>query len=408
VNVYAGTANHPPPLPWVGIATKLGFIVSPKALRQGQFTTLDVVAYGIDAAGALIPESKAIGPQHQAVTIKIAAVGPYTGRLCTSLTPLYTRCPLSYDGVSGQSQVLTATATPAVITGARRTVRVAVGPTAAPQVVAGSGFGNGYSTPGIAQFANGARGDVRPLRALQLHGSSPFGLNGAGDFWLAGKRYSESGVLLGQITPVTGYTIVAGATDAAGDVYLAQAKIGNFGVGFQSFQVDEYAAGSYGQPPIRSIVPAHFPSYVQRTSIAVDGSNNLFVAYDVSQPSESEEIDEFAGDQAGTLDPIRSILISGFPQEMATDAAGNLLVPIDGTLFEYAPASTTGTPLLPGTSVFAVAVDASGSIYAGVPRAGQTYGIEVFPAGASTPSRTIAGVRTRLSSGDSITLTVAP
>jgi hypothetical protein len=70
-------------------------------------------------------------------------------------------------------------------------------------------------------------------------------------------------------------------------------------------------------------------------------------------------------------------------------------------LIEFVPGATSGNQLLANVPMFAFTVDQRGDIYAAIQgTSSSTAGaIEVFPAGSSTPSDTIAGLNTGITDG---------
>jgi hypothetical protein len=277
----------------------------------------------------------------------------------------------------------------------KRTLRIKPGSIANPQIVIASELPF-YELGGILQFAASANGNAAPLRVMLLPLGQLYGLTAEGDFWIGGTHYSASGSVLAQIQPVDGYTIVDGALDRSGNVYLAEEQMSS---GYpEASQVIEYAVRSNGKRFLRSIVPIYPNGENGIRSIAVDGLGNLFVAAGFGD-DHATAINEYAPGVAGNAPPVETIPETNvYPQQIAADAAGNLFVPIDGaSVLEYAPGSQTSTTALTTASIQAFAIDGSDNMYVATPNfASDEITIEEYAPGTTSPNRTIAGPATLL------------
>jgi hypothetical protein len=399
VTVSPGLQNYPPALTWKGIAAKVTLRTIPRTLMQGHAQQVRAVAYGVDAGGALIPESNVVGPDGTLINAPITAAGPFqvNNDYCTGpgeSWPLDSTCgAITYDGLESGTE--TFTAEPTKLPRVKRTLRIKPGPTGNAQIVINSEL-SFYNSAGILQFAAGATGNAPPLRTLLLSLGQPYGLSAAGDFWMGGTHYSASGSVLGQIAPVSNYTIVGGAIDRSGNVYLAE-ELSSDGYA-EAVQVNEYAAGSYGKRLLRSIVPSYPSGENKITSIAVDGIGNLFIAASFDSDHASA-IDEYAPGVAGNAPPIETIPETNvYPSQIAADSAGNLFVPSAGTsILEYPPGSQTSTTALTNSYIQAFAIDGNDNMYVAIPNfASGEIAIEEFTLGSTSPVRTIAGPATLL------------
>jgi hypothetical protein len=397
VTVSRGLKNYPPALTWTGIATKLTLLTTPSTLTQGQAAEVQVVAYGVDAGGAPIPDSNVVGPDGSPVSASIVATGPYqVTNACFSGSSLDSPCnSLTYDGIKSGIEKLTATS--GEFPPAKRKLVIKPGPTGAAQIVTESELTDVLQD--TLQFSASASGNASPLRMLLVSGV-PYGLGVAGDFWIGGTHYAANGATLGQIAPLKSYTIAGGAIDRSGNVYLAENEISAYSDETLARQVNEYAAGSYRL--LRSIVPVFSAGQDTITAITVDGLGNLFVGAAVGN-FHASAIYKYAPGTAGSAPPTETITVSNaYPAQIAADATGNLFVPISGTsVMKYAPGSNTGTAVLSNPAIEGFAIDGSGDIYiAAILLTNDTISIQEFAPGSTTPMRTIAGPLTLLNCCD--------
>lgn len=333
---------------------------------------------------------------------------------------------------------------------AARPTSTATSPGASPTPAASASPGLlyvGTSTGTIAVFSTAASGNVAPLRAFA--GNAPVG-TGASGVWTVqaaygfienlggtappltnagGTHYSTLGAVLDtfllppvseRFGPPDSVGAVTGATDAAGNFYLADGirvtytdlmTEPPYDCEFPQPQIDEYAAGSTGTPhPIRTIV---LPFDCQVWSLTVDRAGHLWVAGGYG--SSDSSIVEYATNATGAATPIRTIdlgtvvfyptnglgeMEDGGPS-IAVDSAGTLYATTPSeygasSLVRYLPGSNAPETFLNHDYAEAVAIDAHDDVFVTVPVTPYVQGVYEYKFPSTTPIHAIAGLKTGL------------
>jgi hypothetical protein len=242
----------------------------------------------------------------------------------------------------------------------------------------------------LAQFATAANGNATPSRTFAPAAQeSIFGEDATGAFWYGGSHYSNSGTLIGSVTLTDGATPIA--RDSTGKLYA---------LSFTSTQcsIAEYKAGTYGK-----LAPLHQIDYqgcsYGGSHLAIDGSGDIFVS--MNGNNAPGQVFEYTSSATGPATPTRIITapVNGLFSNIDVDGSGNLYALIaglnDNELWKISPSGSPATHLLSGVALLDFAVDDAGDIYA-VVRRSQDNAVEVFHAGASKASQTIAGGATGL------------
>jgi hypothetical protein len=171
--------------------------------------------------------------------------------------------------------------------------------------------------------------------------------------------------------------VVAG-TD--GTVYVS-----NFNGSFDG-DVIEYAKGK--KTPTQTIPFSTFPA-----GLALDKSNNLYVAYNDSQHNDIEVLEFAPGSTTGTNLGIH--IASGFAGGMTIDKKGDLLIgdQADATVYVYPSGGTTPSATYTSTAVYAVALDSTNkNLFISAPF-GPSVSQVTYPKGAAvqTYTNTLSG-----------------
>ena len=408
-NIYAGQQTFQTPV-MTGIAHGLGVATLDKQLVHGQWTAERIAAYGIDAAGHVIPSANAVTKKLQPlpyVTVTYAGflsgtlteegVYPTTKFPCCGLLPV----AFPYDGLKTGTETFTISATGYL----SHTGSIAVVPgntglatllTTSSSLSELSVFNGQY----LAQFPLNASGNVMPERAFfpLNDNAAVFGEDAKGNFWAGATHYANTGEVIGTLNLAPGE--MAEAKDSSGNVYT----IATSGYPNTKCSVFEYPANRFG-----TVVPIREVDYsCGYGAIAVDAAGDIFAADSVYVEDVGATVSEYpAGSGSGTLAPSRVVAMpvpgaGNFSDVLNVDVddAGNLYV-LDGsfpttTLYEFAPASATPTvvPVESGTQNFAV--DDSGKIYTSESLGNSTYALEVYAAGSSTPAQVLQGPLTEI------------
>ncbi len=310
-------------------------------------------------------------------------------------------------------------------------------PTAAPASPTPGLIYSGDIDAGMFQlllFSTSASGNVPPIRTFD--GYLPFGADKDG-VWsvnLGGSvlapspaptsnssvtHYSPHGRVLANIEMQPGYGAAAGATDAAGTIYVADGYVGIFDPendvyecyfpdGFA--QVDEFAAGSNGLAhPFATLELA--ASSCNASSLTIDGDGRLWIAAGFmgeNFPALGWHVLEYPAHAKGFASPLRSIALTTTTTgpSIAVDAAGNLYVGESGALVRYAPTSDRPQTILSGQGQYFVTIDAHDDVFVQIASLdGFSAVIEELKPGGGAPSRFISGSKTELAGAAGLAVT---
>jgi hypothetical protein len=399
LNIYRSQKNYAAPAVY-GIARSVGVRARDAVVHQGAWLAEPLLVYGIDAARQTIPSTAVVdgtGAPVESVSIKLSGFvnetitgddGNYS--CCGIIPPIF-----AYDGLALGTETFAAQATG--LPARTNTLKALPGPATplATLITSSSYHATPYYVSFVGAFASNANGNAAPLRTfVPAAGGQAFGEDAEGNFWVGSTHYSNAGKVLGTVALPAQTSAVA--RDKAGNLYALSTDPAHCAA-------YEYRAGRYGHPaPIREIDFSNCDS----ANLTVDDAGNVYISIDsqtYGQPN--AEIFEYAARSgSGTVAPMRTITSpsTGYNafSGLATDAAGNLYALYVGStpsqLLEFAPGSTTGTPLLAGVSVQSFAVDDAGGIYARVYSAPGTGSLDYFPPGSSTPAQVIVGSATQL------------
>jgi hypothetical protein len=379
-----------------GIAQKIVSRLMPDSLRQGQYSNHPLVAYGVDAAGQIIPGQIANGA---AIDVHLSGLVDqninqtcddynYCNQLyCCGVVTLF-----AYNGLATGTETFKTTSTIGYNSTSTRVV-VRPGNTQFATLLAGTDSQTGYLN---LQFAMGSSGNAAPVRSIGLLPATAqelYGEDSAGDYWAWTSHYSNTGSVLGTISVPSPLQPVA--ADRQGHIYATSEEACGF---------TEFPANTYGKlSPIRKVTCSG-----ERVSHPVfDGAGDVFVSLPYANGAAT--ILEYPPTGSGTLPPSRTISIpnSGYSafQAMACDGSGNLYALLyDGAapekLLEFAPGATTGQQILAGVPISTFTVDDAGDIFAATQTSQSApVAIEEFPPGSSTPSMVITGPKTQLTDG---------
>jgi hypothetical protein len=439
-----GETRTIPSLPWTGIAASFRMAAYPPTLTQGTPATALIVLYGIDAAGAVIPSTQVQQQDGTLVRWIAHGSGVYPRTIEPQLAEPFSTAPFYYDGRLTGTEKLRATQYRGTTYFASTSLTFTPGVTGNAQAfvwegMPGSQINGNNDLPALEQFAPSAVGDAVPLRTYGL-GAPAFSADAAGGFWAGPfnregspyqpavpswiERYDVTGKGTVRVVPfgkALDLNFAGAAVDVHGNLYAVQGETEEGGAPECSL-LDPYlyvfGASRSWTTVIRKLVVAPVTSRMScAVPLAVDLRDDAFVGISNVNTfySGSAEILEFGPGTSGNVTPTRTIT---FPQNVATiigglgtDSSGNLFALVNNALLRYAPEATTGVPVFPGATIEAFALDAKNNIYA-VVKTGQSsngagiFAVEEFAPGSTTPSRTIAGPHTGLSTPSGIA--VAP
>ncbi len=281
-----------------------------------------------------------------------------------------------------------------------------------------------YGKGTIAIFAQDATGNVAPLENIGGHKIPAAGGIAVGsDHEVYGddgqNNASSPGMVLvwaagtyGKVKPArtisgssTGLDWPANLTvDQSGKVFVANSDNGG-----SSPSITVYAAGASGNATPMQTIGGSNTGLSSPYGVALDSSENVYVANCGSSPYEDEgSITVYAAGANGNVAPIASISGSqtflACPQDVALDSAGNIYVANSGSVTVYtAGASGNVAPIrtIQGArtkldDATGIAVDAAGKIYVANRAAAS---ITVYAAGSNgnvRPSQRIKGSATTL------------
>jgi hypothetical protein len=387
-NVYAGQKNYAAPN-LIGIALSIAMEPQPTTVKSGLWSGVELVAYGVDSAGRLIPSvygQTQTGEPIQNIHMYITEAGWLNVnirsplRCCGIVSPFIyngiaqgseTFTP-SYDGTTGHSGKLT------VVPGSEKSATLIIEAATVPP----------FAT--TVQYAAGANGDVEPLRDMPLTPAPQASAGNclcedlAGNFWIGATEFSNLGNQIGTLSVASSLS----AIDSNGNLYGAVLPEGS-----SVCTIYKYPPGTGSPAPIREIdIPGcqggHGP-----IPVALDRSGNVFAGV-------GNQIFEYSPHSgSGFVHPIRTVATPGTGFSVAwldVDAAGNLYALYQGTaLYEFAPGATTPKQLLNQAGPYAFAVDDAGDVFAAFFELGLGGTVEEFAPGASAPKRVISGDRLR-------------
>jgi len=198
-------------------------------------------------------------------------------------------------------------------------------------------------------------------------------------------------------------TFIGAATDTSGNLYTIDKST----AGSTSYTVNEYAAATNSTGTTASTVMRSFTSTAINAApvgLTVDGSGNIYVMLT------GGTVLRFAAASTGAVSPAATL--TGIASAMAVDQSGNLYVTVPVSLIDnhhaiavygsgYTSASAALRTILPATElhITALAVDASGNIYATGKDDSNNVQVAVYAAaatGTSTATRVITGATTTL------------
>ena len=387
-----------------GVAQKIVSRLMPGQLRQGQYSNNPVVAYGIDAAGGVIPgqiANKAAIDVHLTGFVNQNIDQVCGDDYCSQLYCCGVVTNFAYNGLATGRETFRTTSTISYNSTSTKVV-VRPGNTKLATLLVGTYSQTGYLN---LQFVMGSSGNVSPVRAIGLPSetaSELYGEDAAGDYWAYTSHYSNTGTVLGTISiptpspqPIVYDALEPVAADLQGHIYATP----NESCGFTEFPANTYGVLS----PIRSVTCT-----AQRVSAPVfDDAGDVYIALPYANGAAT--ILEYPPTGSGDLPPTRTISVpnSGYSTftAIACDGSGNFYgLLYEGVspaeLLEFAPGSTTGRQILPNVPISTFTVDDAGDIFV----ASQTsntapMAIEEFPAGSTTPTNVITGPATQLTDG---------
>jgi hypothetical protein len=417
VTIVAGK-NTPILGDFYGYAKSFTTTISPAAVTQGFPANVTASLWGVDAAGKIIPEPAVYGTNGKVVTTKRAVKsGPYAAKdihIGYATNAIFSDV-LAYDGrLSGSETFLfPGSRENAGVTYGSATLTMNPGSPGVAQIAVWP-FGPSATRLGtLALFSAGANGNAPPWRTYIMEGP-PISMDVTGAFWAGpfttdqqatGKtwiaRYDNSGAALANVKPSSGLSFVGAATDSKQNLFAVQGTLKRRGNQGYICPADEpelamYSASSGYTNVVRAV---DLQSAQCPASVTVDRKGNTYVTrpYGV--------VDEYAPNVNGDAPPIRSF--TGSTRSMATDSAGDVYQAGNysqsnpsciNCLRKFAPGSNTPVYILPTVYPVAIAIDAHDNLYV-LEEQGEfepNYSIAVYPPGATTPTRTIAGPNTGL------------
>jgi hypothetical protein len=411
-----------------GIAKAFTTTISPAAVTQGVPNVVTFSLYGLDAAGAVIPESSVYDENGIVVTSHIGVKsGPYTAQ---GIYRSYGNAILSevfpYDGRMSGTEVFEffGSGKNAGVKYASATLTMNPGPAGVPQIAVWNWGAHAYMPGTLVLFTADANGNASPWRTYSLEAPA-ISMDDSGGFWAGPfttderttgatwmERYDNTGKATANVVPSSpGLSFVGAAIGANQDLYAVQGTLRDSVTQGHECPAKEPSLATYTAASSWTRVPRsiNLRGVQCPASVAVDRQGNTYVTrpYGI--------VDEFAPNVNGDAPPIREF--TGGAYSMATDSAGNFYevgsyYNENGScircLREFAPGSSTPVYILPTVYPVSIAIDAHDVLYVLVQQSelSATYFVEVFPPGATTPSRTITGPNTGLTQPQFIT--VAP
>ncbi|HTA40602.1 MAG TPA: hypothetical protein VK760_16080 [Candidatus Acidoferrales bacterium] len=359
-------------------------------LTQGFVAGDRLTIYGLDAAGAAIPSNVLVNaagkgrPKYQ-----VHFSGPVTGGFGAPRACCGTATTFIYDGVLAGNETITATAYQEKTIAGSATVTIDPGSAVSARLLTiGIARFPLWSSPVglVSAFSLTASGNVAPARTfIPSSGLNIFGENTHGDFWSGSTLLTNRGVVVGTVDLKPDDIETAVAADPKGRLYSSQESSGG------GCTITQYPARKFGTSKATRAISV--PACADTPHVAVDRAGDVFVGL----PS---QVLEYGPSGSGIIAPIRTIPLSQTVDHLDVDASGNLYVATGGQLFEFAPGATTGTQLLPSVAINRFAVDDPGDIYVVQDASGNASGsVTYFPAGSTTPSRTLGGSNTMIYSG---------
>jgi hypothetical protein len=392
---------------WTGIATKLHVKAIAPVLPAGTPGGFALVTYGVDAAGADIPNANIVGPGGPVTLVHYSSTGMLRIDAKRAPTvPAY--LPYSGSGIGSTTINVRSAGMPLTSTVVRVQKEAAPSRLILTAVTTAKGSA-------VAEFDVSASGNAAPVKKIvgAIAVTGFFGMNARNEFWANLSYRSGGGELTGTAQQYSSSLNLLGAVTVNGMYDATVDREGNF-YALTPTSVDVYASGTFATKLLRSLetwngCEEHYGYYEDCAGrIGVDRSGNVYVATPYSYYYPSTGILEYAAGSAGAAPTIRTLDTDGLgASRLGFDDAGNVYAtfPGDDGLWEYAPGATEATQILPGTPIADFTVDRAGNIYVIVAVAGDEDAIEVFPPGASVPAQTIAGPATGLVDAEGIAVT---